>query len=125
LSEIVNICLECKSKDSHLGSVGFGNCLFNFLDDPLWLSVVDISGRANELGILRVGGNNEPRIDSNAVAADTRARLENVHAGVVVRKLDKLPDIDSKIVGNERKLIGESDVDVPERVLRKLCHFGS
>ena len=59
------------------------------------------------------------------MAANARSRLENVHARVVVRKFDKFPYIDSKVIGNERKLIGESDVDIAERVLRKLCHLGS
>src|SRR5699024_9636318 len=36
-----------------------------------------------------------------------------------------LPNVDSKLVGNERKLIGESDVDVAERVLCKFCHLSS
>src|SRR5699024_2858715 len=80
---------------------------------------------ADELGTLGIGGDNEPGIYCNAMPTDARARLENVHAGVVVGKFDKLPNVDSKLVGNERKLIGESDVDVAERVLCKFCHLSS
>src|SRR5699024_9400236 len=84
-SEIVDISLEREPKYGHLGSIGFGDRFFNLINDPLRLAIVDISSCPNELGILRVGGDNEPRIYCNAMSTNTWAGLENVHAGVVVR----------------------------------------
>ena len=42
---------------------------------------------------------------------------------MVVGKLNGFPHIDSHLIGNQGKFVGEGDVDVPIRVLRQLDQF--
>src|SRR5699024_1472886 len=49
---------------------------------------------------------------------------KNIYAWMVVCEFDKLPDIDAKVICDERQLVREGNVDVSERVLSQFRHFG-
>ncbi len=67
---------------------------------------------------------NEPRIDRDAVAANTGTRLVEVDARVQVRQLDDLPRADPQVLGDQRQLVRQRDVDVTVGVLHDLDHLG-
>ena len=88
------------------------------------LAVVDLARGADQPGLLGRGVDDEPRIDGDAVAADARARLQDVDARVAVGEPDHLPDVDAELVADHRQLVGEGDVDVAVGVLDELGHLG-
>ena len=74
--------------------------------------------------MLGRGGDDEPRVDGDAVAADAGTRLEDVDARVMVGEVDEFPDIDVEVVGDHRQFVGERDVDVAVSVLGELGQLG-
>ena len=112
LAQVIDVSLEGQAEDRNIGSVGFFHCLLDLVDNPSGLAVVDVASGVDELRVLRVSGNDEPRIDRDAVATDTRARLQDIHAWVVVGEVDELPYVDAELVADERKLVRKSDIDL-------------
>src|SRR5690349_15182854 len=66
----------------------------------------------------------KPRIDCNAVPAYAGTWLQYINAWVAVRQPNHLPDINSDPVANNRKLIGEGDVEIAKRVLTQFDELG-
>ncbi len=87
------------------------------------LAVVHFARGADQRGVLAVGGDQEPGVDRDAMAADARAGRQDVDARVAVGEPDHLPHVDAHPVGDDREFIGEGDVDVAERVLGQLGHL--
>jgi hypothetical protein len=87
------------------------------------LGEVHLARGADQPRVLRVGMDDEPRVDRDAVAADAGAGLEDVDARVAVGERDHFPHVDARLVGDERQFVGEGDVDVAEAVLDELDHL--
>ena len=74
--------------------------------------------------LLRILRHDKPRIDGNAVTADARPRLQNIHPWMAVCQADKLPDVDPLLGANQRQFVGKGDIHVAEAVFRQLAHLG-
>ena len=57
------------------------------------------------------------------MAADSGARLQNVHPWMVVGQLNELPHIDPQAGANDRQFVSEGDINVAVRVFDQLRHF--
>jgi hypothetical protein len=86
--------------------------------------VVDLASGADQTRLLRVLRHDKPRVDGDTVAANARARLQDIDARMAVRQADQLPDVNALVGANQRQLVGKSDVDVAEAVFRQLAHLG-
>lgn len=54
---------------------------------------------------------------------NTATGLQDIHTRMLVGKIDKLPNIDARLVADKRKLIGKSNLYIATRVLRQFAHF--
>lgn len=81
-------------------------------------------GETDEVGRLGVVADQEPRVDRDAVAADARAGVEDVHARVLVGDADDLGDVHAADAADLGELVGEGDVHRAEGVLDDLGHLG-
>jgi len=70
-----------------------------------------------------VGVYQEPGIDRDAMPAHAGARRQDVDARMTVGEPDHFPHVDAQAVGEHRKLVGESDIDVAERILGEFRHL--
>lgn len=52
------------------------------------------------------------------------AGVQDMDPGVQVREADEFPDVDVVVIADQRELVREGDVDVPESVLGELRHLG-
>ncbi len=66
----------------------------------------------------------EPGIDADAVPADARTGLEDVHARVHIADADNLIDVHVVVAADAGEFVGKSDVDGAEGVLDDLGHLG-
>ena len=98
-------------------SFGTGN-------DMADLAVVDPARRADQRRVPWRAVNDEPRIDGNAVAANTRAGLQDVDPRMAVGQPDHFPDVQPHAVRHDRQFVGEGNVDVAIGVLDQLGHLG-
>ena len=87
------------------------------------LGVVDLAPGADQRRVVGRAVDDEPRIDRDAVPAHAGAGLEDVDPRVAVGKPDNFPHVEPHCVGDDRQLVGESDVDVAIGVLDQLGHF--
>jgi hypothetical protein len=101
-----------------------GDAIENFADDLARAAAVDPAGLANEAGLFAQCRHNKPRIDGDAVAADTGPRLQDVDARMMVGKRNQFADVDAAVFADIREFVGEGDVDVAEGVLAELAEFG-
>ena len=85
---------------------------------------VHLARSADERRLLWRARDQEPGVHGDAMPADARARLENVDARVPIGEADDLPHAHAELVGHQRKLVREGDVDVTEAILDQLDHFG-
>ena len=121
-AEVIDVRLEGEAEAGDDGVLARGGA--DLGDDVMWLGVIDLASGAHEASFGRSGVDDEPRVDRDAVSADTRAGLEDLHARVSVRQADELPDVDRELVADQRELVGEGDVDVAVGVLGELSQFG-
>src|SRR5699024_10080029 len=125
LTQVINVGLESQAQERNGLGLGGGDSFLDLSLDPCGLAVVDVACGVDKLRVLRISGDDKPRIDSDAVTAHARTRLHDIRARVVVSQLNTLPHIDSQLVGDEGELVRESDVDIAESVLRQLGHLRS
>jgi hypothetical protein len=102
----------------------WGGQLRQALEHVAGHSVVDGARRADQMGRLRGGIDQEPGVDGDAVATNARARPQDAHARVMVRQTDGLPDVDANMLGDQRELVGQRHVDVTIGVFHHFDHLG-
>ncbi len=126
-TKIVNVRLERKAEQRDLGSgahsLRAGYRRLDLFKDIGRLAVIHLAGGADEPGLRRSRRYNEPGVHGNAMAANARTGLKNIHARVMVGEANKLPDVDPEFLADHRQLIGESDTDIPKGIFRQLAHF--
>src|SRR2546428_4035140 len=66
----------------------------------------------------------EPRIDRDAVSANTGAWPQETHPWVAASKLDRVPNVDADALSDQRELVRKGDIHVPVRVLHQLHELG-
>src|SRR5699024_6668833 len=64
-------------------------------------------------GCVRIGGQVQPRVDRDAVAADGDAGLVDVGVGLGVGGLDHVVHVDAVVLGEQGEFVGQGDVHVP------------
>ena len=129
-AEVVDVRLEREAHHGHdrLASVfqlEFQHLVLNAFGAPERFVVVDLAGFRDELGFDREVRGQEVRVDRDAVSADAAAGAQDVHARMLVRELDELPDVDAGFVADQRKFVREGDLHVAGGVFRELAHLGS
>lgn len=127
LADVVDVLLVSEAVDADLGGVSDATLhhdLMGTVHNILGHGGVGLQREADEVGRLGVVTDQEPRIDRDAVAADARAGVENVHARVLVGDADDLSDIHAADAADLGKLVGECDVDRTEGILDDLGHLG-
>ena len=127
LADVVYVLLVGEAVDADLGGVGDAALLHDLVGavhDVLGHGGVGLKGEADEVGRLGVVADQEPRVDRDAVAADARARVEDVHARVLVGDADDLGDVHAADAADLGELVGEGDVHRAEGVLDDLGHLG-
>lgn len=127
LADVVDVLLVGESVDADLGGVGdaaLGHDLVGAAHDVLGHGGVGLQGEADEVGRLGVVADQEPRVDRDAVAADARAGIEDVHARVLVGDADDLGDVHAADAADLGELVGEGDVHRAEGILDDLGHLG-
>lgn len=127
LADIVYVLLVGEAVDTDFGGVGdaaLRHDLVGPVHDVLGHGGVGLQGEADEVGRLGVVADQEPRVDRDAVAADARAGVEDVHARMLVGDADDLGDVHAADAADLGKLVGECDVDRTEGVLDDLGHLG-
>ena len=127
LADVVDVLLIGKAVDADLGGIGDAALRHNLVGpvhDVLGHGGVGLKGEADEVGRLGVVAYQEPRVDRDAVAADARAGVEDVHARVLVRDADDLGDVHAADAADLGELVGEGDVHRTEGVLYNLGHLG-
>ena len=117
-TKVINVRLEGEAEASNDGVLTSGRA--NLGDDVMRLRVVHFPSRAQEARLGRCGVDDEPRVDGDAVSADTGSWLKDLHARVAIGQADEFPDIDAQLVADQRELIGKGDVDVAVSVLGQL-----
>lgn len=127
LADVVDVLLIGEAVDAHLGGVSdaaLRHDLVGSVHDVLGHGGVGLKGEADKVGRLGVVADQEPRVDRDAVAADARAGVEDVHARVLVGDADDLGDVHAADAADLGELVGECDVDRAEGVLDDLGHLG-
>lgn len=127
LADVVDVLLVGEAVDADLGGVGdpaLRHDLVGPVHDVLGHGGVGLKGEADEVRRLGVVADQEPRVDRDAVAADARAGIENIHARVLVSDADDLCDVHAADAADLGELVGEGDVDRAEGVLDDLGHLG-
>ena len=127
LADVVDVLLVGEAVDADLGGVGdaaLRHDLVGAVHDVLGHGGVGLKGEADEVGRLGVVADQEPRVDRDAVAADARAGVEDVHARVLVGDADDLGDVHAADSADLGELVGEGDVHRAEGVLDDLGHLG-
>ncbi|MNL46189.1 hypothetical protein D3C87_1688760 [compost metagenome] len=130
-AEIVDVWLECQAKAGNFYVAGAFAAVsekichrrFNLIHNPMRFAVVHFTCGADQTRLVRVLRHDEPRVNRDTVAADTRAGLKNIDARMAICQTDKFPDVNPLIGANQRQFIGERDVDITEAVFRQLAHF--
>ena len=114
LAQIIDIGLEGQAEHRH-GRRGHGLHRLKDASDVVGRpGVIDLAGRADEPGLIRSAGHQEPGVHGDAVAAHAGARLQNAHPRMAVGQVDELPDIHPDPLADEGQLVGEGDVEVAE-----------
>lgn len=127
LADVVDVLLVGEAVDADLRGVGdaaLDHDLVGPVHDVLGHGGVGLKGEADEVGRLGVVADQEPRVDRDAVAADARAGVEDVHARVLVGDADDLGNVHAADAADLGKLVGEGDVHRSEGVLDDLGHLG-
>lgn len=127
LADVVDVLLVGEAVDADLGGVGDATLrhdLVGAVHDVLGHGGVGLKGEADEVGRLGVVADQEPRVDRDAVAADARAGVEDVHARVLVGDADDLGDVHAADSADLGEFVGEGDVHRAEGVLDDLGHLG-
>ena len=86
-------------------------------------TVIGLHGFVDHLRQGRIIADQEPRVNGNAVSADTRAGLKDVYAGMHVTDTDDFIYIHIVMPADLRQFVGESDVHSAEGVFHDLGHF--
>lgn len=127
LADVVDVLLVGEAVDADLRGVrdaALDHDLVGPVHDVLGHGGVCLQGEADEVGRLGVVADQEPRVDRDAVAADARAGVEDVHARVLVGDADDLGDVHAADAADLGELVGEGDVHRAEGVLDDLGHLG-
>lgn len=127
LANIVYVLLVGEAVDADLRGIGdaaLRHDLVGPVHDILGHGGVGLKGEADEVGRLGVVADQEPRVDRNAVAADARTGVEDVHTRVLVGDADDLGDVHAADAADLGELVGEGDVHRTEGVLDDLGHLG-
>lgn len=127
LADVVDVLLVGEAVDADLRGVGDAALCHDLVcavHDVLGHGGVGLKGEADEVGRLGVVADQEPRVDRDAVAADARAGVEDVHARVLVGDADDLGDVHAADAADLGELVGEGDVHRAEGVLDDLGHLG-
>ncbi|MEY3851307.1 MAG: hypothetical protein RI910_287 [Verrucomicrobiota bacterium] len=101
-TEVIDVRFEGEAKAGDHGVLACGGA--DLGDDVMRLGVVDFAGGPQETRFGRGGVDDEPRIDGDAVSADARTGLEDLHARMAVRQTDEFPDIDAQFVADQSSL---------------------
>ena len=128
LAYIIDILLIGDAIQANLAVVGdavFLHYLIDALKHEDRLRVIGLHTLVNDLGKLGIVSDKEPRVDTDAVTAHTRARLENVHAWVHVAYLDNFVHIHIVVTADTTELIGKSNVYSTVGVFHHLGHLSS
>ena len=127
LADVVDVLLVGEAVDADLRGVrdaALDHDLVGPVHDVLGHGGVCLQGETDEVGRLGVVADQEPRVDRDAVAADARAGVEDVHARVLVGDADDLGDVHAADAADLGELVGEGDVHRAEGVLDDLGHLG-
>lgn len=127
LANIVYVLLVGEAVDADLRGIGdaaLRHDLVGPVHDVLGHGGVGLKGEADKVGRLGVVADQEPRVDRNAVAADARTGVEDVHTRVLVGDADDLGDVHAADAADLGELVGEGDVHRAEGVLDDLGHLG-
>lgn len=127
LADVVDVLLVGEAVDADLRGVGdsaLGHDLVGTVHDVLGHGSVGLQREADEVRRLGVVADQEPRVDRDAVAADARAGVEDVHARVLVGDANDLGDVHAADAADLGELVGEGDVHRAEGVLDDLGHLG-
>lgn len=127
LADVVDVLLVGEAVNADLGGVGDAALLHDLVGavhDVLGHGGVGLKGKADEVGRLGVVTDKEPRVDRDAVTADARAGVEDVHARVLVRDANDLGDVHATDAADLGELVGECDVHRAKGVLDDLGHLG-
>src|SRR5690606_6110529 len=116
---------QCHRRSSALGDSKVSDSAPDLLSTPESLVIIDFSSLTNDLRLHRKLGGNKVRIHRNTVATHTTAGLQNSDTWMLVGKADKLPSVNPRLVTNQRKLVGKSNLNVTASVLSQFAHFGS
>ena len=98
-TQIVDIRLEGQAEAGNFdlgralvgGGQAIGHRRFHPVDHPQRFTVVHQASGVDQARLLRVLRHDKPRIDSDAVTADARPRLQNIHPRMAVRQADQFP----------------------------------
>src|SRR5690554_3951770 len=93
------------------------NSMPNLLCTPESLVIIDFPRLADDLGLHWEVRGNKIRVNRNAVATYPTTRLQDIYAGMFVGKTDQLPYINTRLVADDGKLIGKSDLHITASVL--------
>jgi len=85
--------------------------------------VIDFSCHSDEPGFHRIISNNEVRINGNAMSSNPGSRLKNIHAGMLIVKVNVFPDIDIGFVADDGELIGKGNLHISGGILRQFEHL--
>ena len=127
-TDIIYVLLVGNSVETHTTSVGDTVLLHDLIDafeDEGRLAVVGLHALVDDLGELGIVPYQEPRIHADAVAADARTRLKDIHTRVHVAYSYDLVHVHVVVTADAGQLVGKGDVDGAEGVLDHLGHFCS
>src|SRR5690606_41935113 len=91
-----------------IAAEAFAHFLADLVQNPARLAIIDLACGPDEPGKFGRLADDEPGIDSDAMAADAGSRLQYVDARVPVGEPDQFPHIDSELVAYDQ--IGRAHV---------------
>ena len=123
LTQIVNVRLVGQAK--HADRVGYLlHLCYNLVSDEVRLVLVALACRKDNLSLRRELLVDKPRVNCDAVAANTDTRGQDVNTRMAVCQLDQLKYVNAHLVADDGQLVCVSDIDITEGILGQLAHFG-
>src|SRR5688572_29862147 len=95
-TQVVYIGLISQAERGEFPSLELAQGALNNFNDKLWLRIIDLARMINEGCQFRRGFYEEPRIHAYAMAANSRARVENINTRVAICQADGFPDVHTK-----------------------------
>ena len=128
LTYIIRVLLVSDTIQTNLAVVGDAILLHNLvnaLQHKHRLIVVGLHRLVNHLSKLGIVAHQEPRVNRDAVATNTRTRLKDIYARVHVADFDDLIHIHIVVTANTAQFVGESDIHSTVGILNHLGHLCS